>query len=80
MVHTFRNQHVVTLFHDELLPADRELTSPIHYAYQLVRCTNEIIPLPAGRIGEHVATVVASMSVLDDLFAIKRHRKFLRGG
>lgn len=41
---------------------------------------NDIISCPAGRIGEHVARVAMSMRVLDYLFAVKRHRKFVKGG
>ena len=79
MVYTFWNQHFVTRFHADLFPANRELESAIHRGYQLVRRMNEIIPFPAGRIGEHLARIAASMPVLGYLFAIKRHRKFVKG-
>lgn len=79
MANTLWNEHFIARLCDDLFSANRELEPPIHHDHQLVRPVNEIIPLPAGRIGKHVARVTPLAPVLSDLVTVERDWEFLMG-
>lgn len=79
MANALWNKHFVARLYGDFLSADGELEPSLHNGHQLVRHMDEIIPLPAGRVGKHVARVTAPGPVLSDLVTVERYREFLRG-
>lgn len=77
MANAFRNKHFVARLCDNLFFVNGEIEPSFHHGHQLVRRVDEIIPFPAGRVGEQAAGIAPLAPVMRDLVAVERHWKFL---
>lgn len=77
MANTFGNEHFIARFCNNLFLADCQPQLPLHDGHELVRGMDEIIPLSAWRIGEHITRIASTVPVLNDLVTIERQREFM---